>query len=526
MNLIIAKIKEIKASQWLFWGVIVMFAIAHVLIYVIMPYTCDDYWYMTPIADYCNGIDTSFPFSDLWGCWVNHYETDNIRLANIIFTFTLLLPKVIPSIISGLLVSVVLWLSAKLSAINWRNPLLMMLLALMLSFMLPWYEEMLTQCFALNYIWSTALALYLGYVFFKDHQLHSLLSMFLGLLLGAWHEGIAGPMLIGFIVYLVLKRSMINRRRIMMIVGLVFGLLWLASAPGLQANVGVKTNSVTVMGVLGKLILYHTPLVLLMVSILIASLKKNLRKLIVDPLFISFVAICVTGVALNLITNVGVRTGWMGYLFGIIATIYLWRSMKEARYSRGKSLFKRALTIVIASFLLLHYVVVVYYTVKVKNEYEYVLSQYDKSPDGLVFADVTYDYQASPLAWKKPYFEIFTYDWVMLWIDNYFNQGAKRMCVIPTCLRSAEHIDAMKVKGNNPFMIYDGHLFAPLKDDESVAPYTFYEIDFGVTKKILKCSNFTFTTSSGNRYYFSFPQRATVHRWIGDIENMNEVKVE
>ena len=188
MNLLLSKIKEVKSTQWLYWGAIVLFGIAHVLIYSIMPYTCDDYWYMTPLADYCKGIDTSFPATELWECWKYHYECDNIRLANIVFTFTLLIPKIIPSIISGLLVGVMLWLSAKLSSINWRNPLLMMLLTLMLSFMLPWYEEMLTQCFALNYIWSTALALWLAYIFFyKERQPHYVLTGILGLLLGAWH---------------------------------------------------------------------------------------------------------------------------------------------------------------------------------------------------------------------------------------------------------------------------------------------------------------------------------------------------
>lgn len=522
MNLFFTKIKEIKPLQWFFWGVIVLFTIAHVLVYTIMPYTCDDYWYMTPLRDYCMGIDTSFPMGDLMACWSDHYNTDNIRLANVIFTFTLLIPKVIPSIISGILVGVILWFSAKVAAINWRNALLMSILTLMISFLLPWYEQMFTLCFALNYVWATALALWLTYIFFyNDTKLGVVLSLLLGVLLGAWHEGIAAPLLAGFVVYLILRRSMINRRRVAMTLGLILGLLWLASAPGLQANVGKKTVALQMTVIASKLVLYHIPLFILLLSMLIAAIKKNTRKLILDPVLISFVVVCLAGVALNLITDVGVRTGWMGYLFAIIATIYLWKKMKEARYGRTKSKIKRIATISIALFLLIHYVVVIYYSVVVRNELENVLSQYEKSDDGLVFVDVTYDYQASPLAWKKPYFEIYTYDWAMYWKDNYFNDRAKYMRVIPACLRNAEKIEATKVKGDNPFMIHNGYLFAPLKDDESVAPFALYEIDFGVTKKTLKCTNFTFTTPCGNRYYFSFPQRATVHRWIGEIEEMN-----
>ena len=324
--------------QWFYWGIIAMVTIVHILVYSIMPYTCDDFWYMTPLRDYCMGIDTSFPANGLWECWKYHYEFDNIRLANVVFTFTLLIPKIFPSIMSGLLVGVMLWLSSRLSGLSWRNPLLLVVSALMLSFMLPWYEEMFTQCFALNYIWSSALSLWLAWAFFyKNRQPHVAISAILGVIMGAWHEGIAGPLLVGFVIYLVVDKRAINRQRLAMIIGLVVGLVWLAMAPGLQTNVGYKTTSFDLYAVLRKVLLYHTPLLILMLSIVIALLKKTTRKLILDPIFVAFVAISVSGSALNFITNVGVRTGWMGYLFGIIATIYLWRQMKVARYGSVKS---------------------------------------------------------------------------------------------------------------------------------------------------------------------------------------------
>lgn len=524
MNLLISKIKEVKTSQWFFWGTIALFTIAHVLIYALMPYSCDDYWYMTPLRDYCMGIDTSFPAEELWKCWTAHYQYDNIRLANVVFTFTLLIPKIIPSIISGLLVGVILWLSSKLSGLSWRNPLLLMLLTFMLTFMLPWYEEMFTQCYALNYIWSTALALWLAHLFLiKENPPHYIISALIGLVMGAWHEGIAGPLLVGFVAYLLINRRAVNRQRVAMTIGLVSGLIWLAIAPGTQSKMGYTISSLDIYAIVYKLVLYHSPLLILSLSILIALIKKDTRKLVADPVFVAFVAICVTGSVLNFITNIGVRTGWMGYVFGIISIIYLWRNMKVARYGRGKSIQKRIVTIAVALFLLTHYIVVVYYTINIRAEYDKVMVEYDKSPDGQVFADVTYDYQVSPLAWKKPYFEMFTYDLIMNWYEEYHNSGVKDMRVIPTCLRDAENLDAVKVKGDNPFMIYNGHLFAPIKDVETIKDAV-YEIDFGPTKKVLACSNFVFTTKSGNKYYFCFPQRATVHLWIGEIEEMNREK--
>ena len=166
MKLFRKDVNKDVSLRWFYWGIIAMVTIAHILVYSIMPYTCDDFWYMTPLRDYCMGIDTSFPANGLWECWKYHYESDNIRLANVVFTFTLLIPKIFPSIMSGILVGVMLWLSSRLSGLSWRNPLLLGVLALMLTFMLPWYEEMFTQCFALNYIWSTALSLWLAWFFF------------------------------------------------------------------------------------------------------------------------------------------------------------------------------------------------------------------------------------------------------------------------------------------------------------------------------------------------------------------------
>ena len=521
-------ISEIKgnSSRLFSVGVIAFVTIAHVVIYLIMPYTCDDYWYMTPLRDYFMGIDPSFPATELWNNWVEHYQTDNIRFSNIVFSLFLLLPKIIPSIISGLFVGAMLILSAKISGINSRNPLMVLLLTLMISFMLPWYEQMFSLCFSFNYIWASALALYIAHVFFiKKRSTGVVTSLLLGVILGAWHEGFSLPLLGGFVVYLLSNSSHVNRSRIAIILGLVLGLLWLISAPGLQINVEHKTKSIEIVLILKKIVLYHIPYLILIFSTIVALIKRSTRCFVKDSMFIALCTISTIGVSLNLVLDVGVRTGWMGYLFAIIATIYLWKNIKNAKYCQVKSRVKHVLAIAIALFLSIHYIIVIHYGVKVNNEFEYVLEEYEKSEDGVVFADVTYDYQVSPLAWKKPYFENFTYTWVAYWIDQYYNCG-KKLRVIPTCLSNAESLRGEKVEGDNPFMIYQGFLYAPINDNSQFKPEVYYEIDFGHTKKVLMCSNFKFTTERGKNYYFSFPQRATVPLWFGKIKSINAINGE
>lgn len=515
------KTLTIKPSQWLSMGIIAMITISHVLIYLLMPYSCDDYWYMTPLRDYCMGIDTSFPINGLWDCWKYHFQNDNIRLANIVFTLFLLIPKIIPSIISGLLVGAILWLASKLSGINSHNPLLMSIMAFMLSFMLPWYEQMFTLCFAFNYIWASALTLWLAYLFFYKEKIPNVfISLLLGFIMGAWHEGFSLPLLVGFIIYAIFHQQVITKSHSAIILGLILGLVWLAQAPGLQSNLGYRANLLDFSTILQKLVLYHIPLFLLLLSTIITIIHKNTRRFIFEPLFVSLISICLTGVTLNLIMNIGVRTGWMGYLFGIISTLYL--CAKTFNYNQPKSILKYILTIIISLTLIVHFTIVIFYTIKVKHEFEYVLEEYHKSPDGVVFADITYDYQAAPFAWKKPYFENFTYIWNTFWIDNYYNYN-KKLRVIPTCLSDAENLDATKVNGDNPFMIYNGFLYAPIIENKQIAKNDFYEIDFGYTKAKLACTNFTFSTKKGNRYYFSFPQRSTIHRWIGEIKEINKI---
>ena len=466
-----------SSTQSFYWGFILFFTLVHIVIYVIMPYTCDDYWYMTSLIDYCKGIDTSFPFESLQRCWMEHYATDNIRLANIIFTLTLLLPKFIPSILSGLFVGVILWQSTKLSRISWRNPFLFIILAFGLTFMLPWYEQMFTQCFALNYIWATMLTLMLAIRFWSDKKQNIYLSILLGLVVGAWHEGFSVPLLAGFVVYTILNRREINHQHVMIIGAMIIGFIWLLNAPGLQANIGYKTKSVQLSSIVSKLMLYHIPLFVLILSILKVSLKKKTRVLILDPIFISFVAISFVGVVLNLMTDVGVRTGWMGILFAMIATIYLWENMKGVGHEQNKSMIKRCVIIATSLILVIHFIVAMNYTMEVRKEVNYVMEQYNKSSDGQVFANVIYDYQAPIIAWKKPYFEIFTYNWAMYWKDQYFSNGTKQMRVIPTCLSDAEMLRAEKVKGDNPFYIFNGYLYAPVGYGGYVEKEVVYDID-------------------------------------------------
>lgn len=523
MKLFKCDISSIKARQWFYWGSIVAVTLAHVLIYVVFPYSCDDYWYMSSIADYCKGIDRSFPAGDLWACWVDHYSNDNIRLSNIMFTLSLLLPKFVPSVLSGLLVGAMVWQSGKLAGITWRNPLLLTIMIVLIMFLLPWYEEMLTQCFAFNYIWASALVLMMSLLFWRDdRQLSVVVSLLLGVVVGAWHEGFAAPLLLGFMVYCVMSRHSITKSRVAMMAGLFLGLLWLASAPGLQVNVGYKTAQLTFGAVTSKL-LYHLPMLLMIVSVVVVMMRRATRGILRNPMLVAIMVIGISGSALNFITNIGVRTGWVGYLYCIIATINIWHTIKGGKYVAIRSAAKKVAVVMLSAFLLSHYILVVYYAYKISGENDYVLEQYQKSSDGVVFADVTYDYEASPLAWKKPYFEIFTYTWVTYWIDRYYEQG-KRLRVIPCCLQNASMLGGNKVPGDNPFRVYDGHLYATIRDGDRCNEEDYYDVDFGITKKRLKFSNFSFVDSNGGSYYFAFPQRAALHLWIGEIKSINKVR--
>ena len=54
-------------------------------------------------------------------------------------------------------------------------------------------------------------------------------------------------------------------------------------------------------------------------------------------------------------------------------------------------MLKRIITVAVALFLLAHYIVVVYYSINIRAEFDKVMVEYEKSPDGLVFADIRID---------------------------------------------------------------------------------------------------------------------------------------
>lgn len=104
-------------------------------------------------------------------------------------------------------------------------------------------------------------------------------------------------------------------------------------------------------------------------------------------------------------------------------------------------------------------------------------------------------------------------------MSAYYDNLDKTLRVVPTCLKNADRLNAIKVKG----MIYDGFLFAPVSGD-SIVGDRFYEVKIGGITKNLVCSNFPFTTTGGKEYYFAFPQRGIFQLWFGDIEEINQLQ--
>lgn len=201
-----------------------------------------------------------------------------------------------------------------------------------------------------------------------------------------------------FCCVFILNRKEISISRVAMAVGLFIGLIWLATSPGVWKRYETSAY-IDVFIILKKFVQYHIPLLILLVTMFLIAIDKKKRAMLADVRMIVYVLICLIGVLISLCINIGPRTGWCGCLFSIITTIYLWRKL-EIKFSKTRVLLGRVFTFLITMFLLSHYVVVVHYAIKVRTETEHVLKLYKKSYDGLVFADVTYNYQTSPLAWK------------------------------------------------------------------------------------------------------------------------------
>lgn len=430
-----------------------------------MPYKCDDTLYMMPIRDYINGIDDSFPLRNIIKAFKERYRIDNIRLANDILPFFLLLPKWIPALLNGIMVLILFDFSRKLALIERGALCAVSLLFAMLVVFLPWYDQMFECCFAFNYVWSSTLALVYLYCFVTHprrpvNSVQSAGLIILGIVVGAFHEGISLPLFGGIAVYLLTNRNKVTRWQLLLCLSLLPGLIMLLMAPGTSFRFTVLTQY-GIISILSPL-KYHVPFIIFALLLIVFTLKyrrKFFRMFISTPLVIITVVSSIS-IVIHVVLQFAPRVGWTCILFSIIGIFYLLHELHSSFY-RPKILLSSIGTLV-GIAILTHLAAAAYYAVKLRDEFNNVLALYRTSEDGTVFYDIISEFDAPRLLLKKPYFETFTWSLPCSYFSNYYSKPPhKYISVVPKAMQGVPASKMHHVPGDNSLLEYNKHYVIP-----------------------------------------------------------------
>ncbi|MGM9862321.1 MAG: DUF6056 family protein, partial [Muribaculaceae bacterium] len=232
----------INNSKHTWWGITAAIAIAYAVMYYLFPHCYDECWYKNSMLGYLLDPSPRRFCESVWQCWVDHFLTDNCRLANIIGTPLFLMPKWISSALLGAAVSFSAIGAARLAGIWRRNISAYFTLLLLWVIALPWNDGMLTIIYGMNYTLGIAMTIAAMAVFINSSKRSLIASCVIAFAAGAWHEGFSAPLLCGLITMAVFYRRYRTKRHLAIIIALAIGLALICLAPGPWARAHNEPN--------------------------------------------------------------------------------------------------------------------------------------------------------------------------------------------------------------------------------------------------------------------------------------------
>lgn len=478
-------------------SVIVAFAAVTAIIYYLFPWSGDDVWYSVHLADWLEGRDTSFiPWQAIADTWEEHYLYDNIRMGDNILPFMLIMPKWISAIALGLCAGAMLIFASRLVNAGSNSPLRLATVTLLLTFFLPWHENMFCLAYGVNYVVSSALTLYVLYKFLLEKDPHPGRTVSMAALLGLWHEGFAVPLIIALSAACIICR-MSSRRRWWTIAAIVPGALILWLSPGLAGNTNHMFAQLNPYNILIT-IKSNIPFLIWAVTCFIALWKHPEARRGEAPWIIVMLTVAAIVCYINFHIIRGERVSWlliMLSLIGIARSLFiLWPG---THHKRAQSLAAGAIYLIIA----IHFGAAISVTAQQRKAMDEAVEHLRNHPDEPAFTDMRLVYQMPVMAWRKPC--------SMLWERNkqemrvrYFrlpeDWHALRLpgAILPEALRDLRPGAGTPVPGSAGIREKDGYYYM---EGTFTGPWQLY-VDYGIFTKLLPVEPIEFTASDSRTY--------------------------
>lgn len=204
----------------------------------IMPPLRDDQWFMSFATAFLENPSLSNFIDGFREQVVFRYNFDNGRIPNLLGTIWVVLPRPLMAAVLGACVALSLYFGARL-AHTWRKSAAgysVLIFGFVIA--LPWFDDMFTIMFAMNYLVPSALMAWVGLRFLRPEPMSTAAAFAVALVLGLWHEAFAASMLAGIVFTALLMPRYRRRASAAMAVALVAAIVFLASVPGTATRMG------------------------------------------------------------------------------------------------------------------------------------------------------------------------------------------------------------------------------------------------------------------------------------------------
>lgn len=507
--------RDIKTFN--FWC-LVLFFIGMGIYLICMPKFSDDYWYLMRfkpwfdaqgIADPQTGgniFTAGVPWKEMWQTWINHYETDNIRLCNMVVPFFLLLPKWVGSGLAVLALIYALMSGLRFIGVDWRKSALIPISLILIWYLLPWGDHMTVTVFQFNYVISIGLAMALITVLGKKRkQGIDILQVFLfGFVVGAWQEGTGLPLLAGLMATCIFKKGKRNAKMYAACVGLALGTGCLLLSPGLWLRIaGASDGERPGMGLYIWYICKWAFYLAAQIPAVILIIKRRGKKPL-DYQFILIEFLCLTSMLMNIMLERSARVGFAGMFFTVLLILYLLRQFNGRYWDRNKPV-NMILTVPLLLLVFCSQILVCKMVFEMGAEIPEQYARLQKWKNEPVFYN-SFPVEEFPLIcvdMPDERYHLESRDYMMWYIKG--DSKVVTPMFVPEELRNITDTDGEALAGGEGFRRYKYYIYVPAEKFDNKNKQG-VKVDFGKGWTVMGviCREFE-SAANHKRYYYIYP---------------------
>lgn len=466
-------------------------------LYMIFPWCGDDVWYSIHLAPWLEGEDPSIiPWQAIVNTWREHYLYDNIRMGDNLMPLMLIMPKWISAAAIGACAGAMLNYAALLAGAGRSQPIRLAVVTLLLTFFLPWHENMFTLAYGVNYVVSSALMLYVLYKFLLANDPHPGATLSLAAMLGIWHEGFAVPMIAALSAMCLLCR-MSSKQRWSIIAAIIPGVVILWLSPGQMHNTAANFSGMTLFNTLVA-VKANIPFFIWLAIYTAVWFRRPASGKTEMPWIITTVVVSAIVLYINFHITRGERVSWaliLLSLIGIARGIFILWPHKRSRMTD-------CMTAVIYLLLCIHFGYAMAGAVQQRRSMDSVVESIRRNPGEPAWVDIVPINEMPFIAWRKPCSMLWERDKMSI-LSRYFRRHERRDSnrigdpILPTALRHLSPHSGHPMPGNAGVREKDGFYFISGTIPEGTRRMV---IDYGLFSKVLPVEPVEFTGSDSIIY--------------------------